>query len=439
MDQVLGLLREALKFFPEDIRDEASIVTGVLFVLIALTAFARWLKLIEWRTLKPTTGNLPPPSKTPTPPPIKGPLSREQVLGNVAAGVIDRATAEWLFAQLPKASDQALPAEAMKEARDAFIETVETMGAAPKPGELDALRRIADGDAKGALAILDNSIGPDQPEQLRTFAAIAAPADPKLAVETFSRFVSATASRPMASNADSVLLYTSPAMPGVKIGLIPGNIADVKGVDAWVNSENDWLTMARTIDRSISAHIRYLSSRRNAEGVPQNDPMQQALRPNAYGRIKPMKLGSIRITGSGALRRSHGVKRILHVVSVKAKPLGSASLKEEPGRYVSDVMRAAEQYNRSFFRIFGGSKLRSMVLPMFGTGMAGEDPDAMADMLVDGLLRGLAAISGSGHQPELQRVQIVAYSTQQYLPMRRAFEKRISTGDIVSVQPPSAG
>jgi O-acetyl-ADP-ribose deacetylase (regulator of RNase III) len=422
-----------LQFFPEDMRDEASIVTGVALVLIALLAFAKWLRLIEWRTLKPATGNLPPPVKTPSPAPVTGPLSREQVLGNVAAGVIDRATAEWLFSQLPK-PDQALPAEAMKEARDAFIETVETMGAAPKPGELDALRRIADGDTKGALAILDNSVGPDQPDQLRTLAAIAAPADTKLAVETFSRFVSATVSRPMSAKTDAALLYASPAVPGVEIGLVPGNIADVRGVDAWVNSENDWLSMARTVDRSISAHIRYLSSRRNAEGVPLNDPMQQALRPNAYGRIKPMKLGAIRITGSGALRQSHGVKRVLHVVSVKAKPLGGAALKEEPGRYVSDVMRAAEQHNRSFFRLFDGARLHSMIVPMFGTGMAGEDPDAMADMLVDGLLRGAVAISRPGRAPALRRVQIVAYSTQQYLPMRRAFEKRIATGDLVRTQ-----
>ncbi len=405
----------------------------MLIVLIGLAAFAKWLKLFEWRTLKPASGQIPAPAATPVPQ-TRAPPTKEQVLSNVAAGLIDRTTAEWLFSQLPKASDQALPAEVMKEARDAFIETVETMGAAPKPGELEALRRIADGDAKGALAILDNSIGPDQPEQLRTLAAIAAPADPKLAVETFSRFVAATASRPMSAKAGDELLFTSPAMPGVEIGLVPGNIADVKGVDAWVNSENDWLMMARTVDRSISAHIRYLSSRRNAEGVPLNDPMQKALRPIAYGPIKPMKLGSIRITGSGALRKSHGVKRILHVVSVKAKPLGSASLKEEPGRYVSDVMRAAEQYNRSFFRIFGGAKLRSMIVPMFGTGMAGESPDAMADMLVDGLLRGVAAISSPGRQPTLRRVQIVAYSTQQYLPMRRSFDKRVATGDLVPVQ-----
>src|SRR5262249_2155255 len=164
-------------------RDEASIVIGVLLVVIALAAFAKWLRLLEWRTLKPTTEDLPPPAKTPGPAPGKATLSREQVLSNVASGVIDRATAEWLFSQLPKA-DQPLPAEAMKEARDAFIETVETMGAAPKPGELEALRRIADGDTKGALAILDNAIGPSEPEQLRTLAAIAAPADPKLAVET---------------------------------------------------------------------------------------------------------------------------------------------------------------------------------------------------------------------------------------------------------------
>jgi hypothetical protein len=79
-----------------------------------------------------------------------------------------------------------------------------------------------------------------------------------------------------------------------------------------------------------------------------------------------------------------------------------------------------------------------MLVPMFGTGMAGEKPDAVADMLVDGMLRGIAAISGQGRKPTLRRVQVVAYSTQQYLPMRRAFEKRVATGDLVAAPAPAA-
>jgi hypothetical protein len=147
-----------------------------------------------------------------------------------------------------------------------------------------------------------------------------------------------------------------------------------------------------------------------------------------------MELGSIRITGSGALRGSHGVKRILHVISVKAKPLDNVVLGPNPGDYVRDVMRAAEAFNRWPFR-GESSKLKSMVVPMFGTGMAGEKPDAVTDVLVDGLLRGAAAIMASGRKPALKEVRLLAFSTREYLPLRRSFEKRVATGDLVAVTP----
>ena len=54
----------------------------------------------------------------------------------------------------------------------------------------------------------------------------------------------------------------------IAIGLITGDIQNVKGVDVWVNSENTNMQMARPFENSISGVIRYLGAekdRRNGQ------------------------------------------------------------------------------------------------------------------------------------------------------------------------------
>ena len=206
-----------------------------------------------------------------------------------------------------------------------------------------------------------------------------------------------------------------------------------------MNSENDRLIIAHVIDRSISATIRYLSARRDTDGVPLDDPIQRVLGRSTHGRVRSIPLGSVRFTTPGQLRKLHNVKIILQVVSVRARPLNGTELGPAPGDYVRDVMRAAEKYNRSWLRIFGGAKLTPMVLPMFGAGMAGIKPEELADLLVDGVIRGTAAISTRGLTPILRKVHMMASTTRQYIPLRNSFDMRVATGDLVAAAPASAG
>ena len=53
---------------------------------------------------------------------------------------------------------------------------------------------------------------------------------------------------------------------GKQIGLIAGDITNVKVADIWVSSENTNMEMARFFDRSVSASIRYFGAKRGEGG-----------------------------------------------------------------------------------------------------------------------------------------------------------------------------
>jgi hypothetical protein len=66
-------------------------------------------------------------------------------------------------------------------------------------------------------------------------------------------------------------LFSVKDVPGKAIGLVTGDIQDVKTVDIWVNSENTNMQMARCYDGSISGVIRFLGSKRNDVDEVEND------------------------------------------------------------------------------------------------------------------------------------------------------------------------
>jgi hypothetical protein len=70
--------------------------------------------------------------------------------------------------------------------------------------------------------------------------------------------------------------YKLKSAPAKIIGLITGDIRDVKGVDVWVNSENTNMQMARHFDRSISSVIRYCGAK-TKHGIVVEDTIAKEL------------------------------------------------------------------------------------------------------------------------------------------------------------------
>jgi hypothetical protein len=101
----------------------------------------------------------------------------------------------------------------------------------------------------------------------------------------------------------------------IAVGLITGDIQHVTDVDVWVNSENTNMQMARPFENSISGVIRYLGAEKDKRnGQITDDSIVTALREKMNGR-KSVDPATVLVTTSGAMQKSHGVRRIFHIAA----------------------------------------------------------------------------------------------------------------------------
>jgi O-acetyl-ADP-ribose deacetylase (regulator of RNase III) len=154
--------------------------------------------------------------------------------------------------------------------------------------------------------------------------------------------------------------YQLREMPDKQICLITGDIRHVKGIDVWVNSENTNMQMARHDDRSISSVIRYYGASRKGGRVVEDVIANELM--SAVGENANIPPGEVIATGSGALERTHGVKRIFHAAAV----VGQVGKGYTPIADVAMCVRnALELADSSEFDDVG---LKTMLFPLMGTG-----------------------------------------------------------------------
>jgi len=159
-----------------------------------------------------------------------------------------------------------------------------------------------------------------------------------------------------------------------RIGLVTGDLQNVKGIDAWVSSENTNMEMSRFYERSISGVIRYLGARKKAGRVV-DDSVARLLR-DEVGETAEVPAGTVIVTGAGELERTHNVKRILHAAAVSGQ-IGQGY------RPIADVTRCI----RNVFTEISSADhkdagIRSILFPLLGTGQAGAKADDLVHLLI---------------------------------------------------------
>jgi len=157
--------------------------------------------------------------------------------------------------------------------------------------------------------------------------------------------------------------YRTLGRPRRIVGLIAGNLAEVRGVDVWVNSENTNMQMAGYFDRSVSGVIRYYGSRRSRSGVVEADLIGDKLREEVAG-AQTVAPASVYVTPPGSLA-DWGVKLVVHVAAVQGEAGHGYQPVRDLGRCVSRVLEQIDTENRR-----GGEPLQSVVFPLLGTGQA---------------------------------------------------------------------
>jgi nudix-type nucleoside diphosphatase (YffH/AdpP family) len=186
------------------------------------------------------------------------------------------------------------------------------------------------------------------------------------------------------------------------VGYKTGNILLTRDVDVWVNNENTDMMMDRFFGRSISAAIRFAGAEKFDESERvRSDTIADALRTEMRGRtfVKP---ATVLETTSGALERSHNVRRLFHVGAVEGTiGQGVRPNLEMLERCVDDVLAAIDAASRRTMWPY-----RSVLIPMLGTGEGGFLVQDVAPRLIERAVKYLE----NQKKSTLQEIYFVAYA-----------------------------
>lgn len=196
-----------------------------------------------------------------------------------------------------------------------------------------------------------------------------------------------------------------------RIGVVTGNLANVVGVDVWVNPENTRMEMSRVDEPTVSAVIRYHGGLRDDAGHLVNDAIAKELAERMDGR-QHVSAGQVLVTGPGELLESHQVRKIMHVAAVEGEP-GSGY------RQVMDLARCAHNVLAEVDRLADvGEALRSVVVPLLGTGGGNSD----LPRTVDTLLAATVSYFEAHPTSRIRVVYLLAYTDVQEAVCRAALD-----------------
>jgi O-acetyl-ADP-ribose deacetylase (regulator of RNase III) len=158
------------------------------------------------------------------------------------------------------------------------------------------------------------------------------------------------------------------------IAVVTGDIRRVRIADVWVNSENTDMQMSRYEEYSISAIVRFEGAKHDDTGRAVEDTIADELARKVSGRV-PLAPGSVVTTGPGELAERNRVRHIIHVAAVQGEPGEGYRQVSDVGRCVTNVLVEAE-------RLAAVDSVRSVLIPLLGTGMAGAQLEPTVRIMV---------------------------------------------------------
>lgn len=189
--------------------------------------------------------------------------------------------------------------------------------------------------------------------------------------------------------------------PGPRIQIWRHQIQEAVGFDAWVNSENIYMEMARFWDRSVSAQIRKL-------GATRHGPLTERRRRDSLGLAlaermgtRPfVEIGEVFVTPTDPASELHanrterrgrpygnGVKYIAHVATtIPDEVAGGFRAGGEIETCVRNVLRALQETRKK-----DKTAIKSVLFPLLGSGDGGVHPALIAHQMVVALQRLLAS------------------------------------------------
>jgi len=206
--------------------------------------------------------------------------------------------------------------------------------------------------------------------------------------------------RPSPLTKKEMFSYSVTNAPGKEIGIVTGDIQNVKNIDIWVNSENTNMKMARHYERSISGTIRYMGAEKDVAKRVTKDVIADELY-EIVGKYS-VDPGAVVPTNSGELKKTNGVKKIFHAAAARGQVgRGYSSIQDidECVRNALELADSEEMVKESF---------TSILFPLMGTGTSKGNAEIVAKNLIGTAISYLEENKNS----KIDEVYFLAYNEQ---------------------------
>jgi hypothetical protein len=158
--------------------------------------------------------------------------------------------------------------------------------------------------------------------------------------------------------------YLIPGTQPRYVGIVGGDLRNVRCAEVWVNSENTAMQMARFDEFSISSIIRYEGAKRSPTGQLLRDTIAEELNRKVAGH-RPVPPAIAISTGPGELWR-FGVRAVVHVAAVQGEPGAGYRQVREVGRCVTNVLAEIDRTQEAL-------QPATVLFPLLGAGQGGGD------------------------------------------------------------------
>lgn len=238
--------------------------------------------------------------------------------------------------------------------------------------------------------------------------------------------------------------------PRILLHVASGDMMKIKNVDVFVNSENDYMQMARFFEaRTISSMLRrrgaYVANGRY------QDTVQQELDWHLRNHGRPVQAADAFATSAGGphseLAKVNKARAIIHVAAVQAVDAEARVVPYKEPHQIETAVRSAltqlatlneadgvfsppgtDQRSDQEVRAKAGlGKLRSIVFPLLGTGQGGAKTDEVIEPIIDSLIGYLSDYDNLDLRDTLQEVYLSAFSEDDVSIVNAALNKRLSS------------
>ena len=217
-----------------------------------------------------------------------------------------------------------------------------------------------------------------------------------------------------------------------EVHVTSGDFTKTRGIDVFVNSENDYMQMARFFEsRTVSSLLRSRGARISAGKYI--DAIQQELDLQVGDRTRPVQPGEVFVTSAGVpdsrLATENKTRYIFHVASVQAIAAEAKVVPFQQPDQIEDCIRSCflqlMKLNKSMGIVSpdgteqrveqerlaqnGDGLARSILFPLFGTGHGGGSASYAIKHMLSGMLLFFSDPENVSLASELTDVYFVAF------------------------------